>query len=209
MTIIFTGTLYPNTDISIGEFIFFVIAFILIYGGIFIIAFFVGIKNYMKKIPFKNNNVFLNTFVILTISFFLFELYYIKYRFIIFPKDGIYGDAQIITDDKGFNIGNNIAFIHNCSNKLIEKNLKGRIHVIVKNINLSDKTNISDTIYKTEILYTLNDEEKELKYYTIEFDKDCKELFQKNEETKERKNYLLKRAEQNENEIKKYEKYLK
>lgn len=122
-----------------------------------------------------------------------------------FSKDGIYGETQIITDDKGFNIGRDIGFIHSCSNSQIEKNIKGRINIVVESINLSEKTSLTDTIYKTEILYLLNDEEKELKYFLVEFDKNCNTTSLKNEGTLERKKYLFERAKQDNEEMKKYE----
>jgi hypothetical protein len=203
LTICFVVTLGPETSTPNGDKIFFTIAFLLIYGGIFLISLLAGNKERRKGIPIKQNIVFLNSFLIITILFYLFVLYFLKYRFIMFPKDGIYGETQIITDDKGFNIGRDIAFIHSCSSKQIEMNIKGRINIVVESINLSEKTSLTDTIYKTEILYLLNDEEKELKYFLVEFDKNCNTTSLNYDGTLDRKKDLIERAKEDNEEIRK------
>lgn len=209
LTIHFAVTLYLETSTPYGDIIFYIVAFSIIYGLVFLVSYLVGYKQRRQGISLKNNVAFVNCFLFTTLFFYVFELYFLKFRFVIFPPDGIYGDTQIITDDKNFRIGHNIIFIDQCVNQTIENNLKGRINIVVKSLNFSEKTTAGDTIYKSEILYLLNNEKVALRYYKFEFDSNCKTISTEDECSEERMFYLLDRAKQDEIELKKYEKYIR
>jgi hypothetical protein len=146
--------------------------------------------------------------IISGIVFFIIESYFVKYRL---SDEHIYGVTQLITDDKENIVVSNIAQLDQCSDLEIRKNIKGSIKVLVKSINVVDRTALKDTLFKTEILYFSEGNEQDIEYFEMIFDGNCNIISTSAEKSGKQKEirYLLERAGQNKKDLKKYDMYFK
>lgn len=118
-------------------------------------------------IQYYKNTKFLNSIIILLSILLIGEFFLFVIVPIINYSKGISGNYTVVTKDTNSNISKAMIQLDECTQDQLRKNNKGRIDIILKQVNKESNDRNNDSIFKTEIFYYLDGNRKEMKYFSI------------------------------------------